>query len=156
MGGTHMCNSKFTVGALWYSPILFYKAWMKENNFTDEDIKKINPAKTYGITLLLSLIISYNLAFFLGDDKTDMAWGTTAGFLAGFGFSALIFTIVALFEQRSMEIYFNQWWLYYSLLYLDRFHTWNLAIIKHNIMAKTSGELEKEFIETAKTQTGRN
>jgi hypothetical protein len=91
------------LGALWYSPLLFYKAWMKENNFTDEDIKKVNPAKTYIITFLFSVIISYNLAFFLGDGKTDMAWGTTAGFLAGFGFSALIFSVVALFELRSWK-----------------------------------------------------
>lgn len=91
------------LGALWYSPLLFYKAWMTENNFSDEDLKKVNPAKIYGITLLLSVIISYNLAFFLGDDKTDMVWGTTAGFLAGFGFSALIFSVIALFEQRSWK-----------------------------------------------------
>ena len=89
------------LGALWYSPLLFYKAWMKENRFTEEDMKKVNPIKTYGLTLVFSLLISYNLAFFLGDEKTDMAWGATAGFLAGLGFSALIFAIIALFEQRS-------------------------------------------------------
>jgi hypothetical protein len=95
--------ANLALGALWYSPLLFYKSWMTENNFTDEDIKKVNPAKTYSITLLISVIISYNLAFFLGDAKTDMIWGTTAGFLAGFGFSALIFSVVALFEQRSLK-----------------------------------------------------
>lgn len=95
--------TNLALGALWYSPLLFYKAWMKENKFTDEDIKRVNPAKTYSITLILSIIISYNLAFFLGDDKTDMVWGTTAGFLAGFGFSALIFSVVALLEQRSWK-----------------------------------------------------
>jgi hypothetical protein len=95
--------ANLALGAIWYSPLLFYKAWMKENNFTGDDLKKFNPAKTYGITLILSLIISYNLAFFLGDNKTEIAWGTTAGFLAGFGFSALIFTIVGLFEQRSFK-----------------------------------------------------
>ncbi|MFN8888475.1 MAG: DUF1761 domain-containing protein [Cyclobacteriaceae bacterium] len=95
--------ANLALGALWYSPLLFYKAWMKENKFTDEDIKKVNPANTYSITLLISVIISYNLAFFLGDDKTDMVWGTTAGFLAGFGFSALIFSVIALFEQRSWK-----------------------------------------------------
>lgn len=95
--------ANLALGALWYSPLLFYKTWMKENKFTDEDIKKVNPVKTYSITLILSVIISYNLAFFLGDDKTDMAWGTTAGFLAGFGFSALIFSVIALFEQRSWK-----------------------------------------------------
>ena len=91
------------VGAIWYSPMLFYKAWARENKLTEEDLKKVNPAKTYGLTLLISLVISYNLAFFLGDAKTDATWGATAGFLAGFGFSALIFSIVALFEQRSWK-----------------------------------------------------
>jgi hypothetical protein len=91
------------LGALWYSPLMFYKAWMKENKFTDEDIKKVNPAKTYTLTVIFSLIICYNLAFFLGDTKTDMMWGLTAGFLAGFGFSALIFSVVALFEMRSRK-----------------------------------------------------
>jgi hypothetical protein len=98
--------ANLALGALWYSPLLFYKEWMKENKLTDEDIKNVNPAKTYSITLLISVIISYNLAFFLGDDKTDMIWGTTAGFLAGFGFSALIFSVVALFEQRSWKYIF--------------------------------------------------
>lgn len=69
-------------------------------------MKHVNPAKTYGVTFVLALIISYNLAFFLGDAKTDMAWGATAGFLAGFGFSAMIFTIIALFEQRSWKYIF--------------------------------------------------
>ena len=94
--------ANLVVGAIWYSPMLFYKAWMKENKLTEETIKqKFNPLKMYGLSFILSLIISYNLAFFLGDDKTNASWGATAGFLAGFGFSALIFAVVALFEMRS-------------------------------------------------------
>ena len=96
--------ANLVVGALWYSPMLFYKAWMRENNFTEETIKqKFNPLKMYGLSFVLSLIISYNLAFFLCDVKTNASWGATAGFLAGFGFSALIFAVVALFEQRSWK-----------------------------------------------------
>lgn len=96
--------ANLVVGALWYSPMLFYKAWLKENNFTEEMIKqKFNPLKMYGLSFVLSLIISYNLAFFLGDEKTNAGWGATAGFFAGFGFSALIFAVVALFEQRSWK-----------------------------------------------------
>jgi Protein of unknown function (DUF1761) len=98
--------ANLALGALWYSPVLFYNAWKKENNLTDEQLKKINPAKVYGISFILSVIISYNMAFFLGDSKTDMAWGTTAGFLTGFGFAALIFAIVALFEMRSWKYIF--------------------------------------------------
>lgn len=93
-------------GALWYSPVMFYNAWKKESNFTDEQLKSINPAKVYGVSFILSVIICYNMAFFLGDNKTDMIWGTTAGLLAGFGFAALIFAVVALFEQRSWKYIF--------------------------------------------------
>lgn len=91
------------LGALWYSPMMFYKAWKTANNLTDEQLKTVNPAVTYTLAFIFSLIISYNMAFFLGDAQTDWQWGATAGFLAGFGFSALIFTIIALFELRSWQ-----------------------------------------------------
>ena len=92
--------SDFAVGALWYSPLMFYKPWMKANNFTLADLEKGNPAVIYGLTLVCSFIISYNLAFFLGDAKTDAVWGLTAGFLAGLGWSAMGLWIIALFERR--------------------------------------------------------
>jgi Protein of unknown function (DUF1761) len=91
------------LGALWYSPVLFYKAWLKETGLNEEDLKKMNPAKVYGLTFVLAILMSYNLAFFLGDDKTDAAWGATAGFLAGFGWASLIFAVIGLFEQRSWK-----------------------------------------------------
>lgn len=98
--------ANLALGALWYSPLLFYKAWKKENSFSDEQLKNINPAKVYGITFISSVIISYNMVFFLGDAKTDMAWGATAGFLTGFGFCALSFTVISLFELRSWKYIF--------------------------------------------------
>ncbi len=91
------------LGALWYSPALFFNAWKKENNLTDEQLRQSNPAKTYGISFLMAYIMSYNLAFFLGDAATDWKWGLTAGFLAGFGWAAAIFTSIALFEQKSWK-----------------------------------------------------
>jgi hypothetical protein len=94
------------LGAIWYSPALFYNAWKQENKLTDEQIKHSNPTKTYGITFLLAYLMSYNLAFFLGDAKTDWQWGLTAGFLAGFGWAAAIFTVIALFEQKSWKYIF--------------------------------------------------
>lgn len=93
-------------GAIWYSPALFYNSWKKENNLTDDDIKKSNPIKTLGISFLLAYLMSYNLAFFLGDANTDWQWGLTAGFLAGFGWAAAIFTAIALFEQKSWKYIF--------------------------------------------------
>ncbi len=95
--------ANLALGAIWYSPLMFYRSWLKENNFSEELLKKLNTGKVYTIVLILSLGMSYNMAFFLGDNKTDMVWGAAAGFLTGFGFSALIFTVIALFEMRSWK-----------------------------------------------------
>ena len=93
--------ANLALGALWYSPALFYKAWSHETNLTEEQLSTSNPLKTYGLTFLFAWVMSYNLAFFLGDSATTSIWGATAGFLAGFGWSTLIFAVIALFEQRS-------------------------------------------------------
>lgn len=95
--------SDFVVGALWYSPLMFYKGWMSANNFKEEDLAGGNKAVTFGGTFVLALVISYNLAAFLGDSGTDLMWGVTAGLLAGLGWAAAAFAIVALFEQRSLK-----------------------------------------------------
>ena len=91
------------LGALWYSPVLFFSAWQRENGLTDEQVAKANPLKTYSLTLVLSWIISYNLAFFLGDSKTNWRWGLGAGLLAGVGWADTMFVIISLFEQRSFK-----------------------------------------------------
>ena len=93
--------SDLLVGALWYSPLLFYKPWRDANGFTDEGIKKaLNPAKTYGLTCLFALIISYNLGFFLGTPDMNASQGAIYGLLTGL-WAALAFMIVGLFEQRN-------------------------------------------------------
>lgn len=91
------------LGALWYSPALFFKAWQKEAGLSDEQVARANPAKTYSLTFLLAWIISYNLAFFLGASQTNWQWGLAAGLLAGAGWASTMFVIISLFEQRSFK-----------------------------------------------------
>lgn len=91
----------FLLGGLWYSPLLFYKAWMAENHFTEEDLKRGSSAKIYGFSFLWSLIMATNLALYLNNPATDAAWGATAGFLAGFGWAAMMIFVVGLFERKS-------------------------------------------------------
>ncbi len=91
------------LGALWYSPILFGKIWQQEVGLSDEELAKINPAKVYGLSFLLAWIMSYNLAFFLGDNSTTWQWGIAAGLLAGIGWVAAMYITISLFEQRSLK-----------------------------------------------------
>ena len=91
--------SAFAVGGLWYSPVLFQKAWKKANRFGAGEPPAASP-KIFAIAFLLSLVMAFNLAMFLNDPKTNLAWGATAGFLAGFGWVLMGIGVVALFERR--------------------------------------------------------
>ncbi len=93
--------SNFLIGGLWYSPLLFGKQWMAENNFTEENLKKSNMSKIFITTFLFSFIMAFNLAMFLNDDKTTTSWGVIAGFLAGFGWVAMSMFIIGQFERKT-------------------------------------------------------
>ena len=95
--------SNFLIGGLWYSPLLFGKIWMQENKFTEEDLKKSNMGKIFGLTFLFSFVIAFNLAMFLNDSNTTTSWGAIAGFLAGFGWVAMSQFIIGQFERKSFR-----------------------------------------------------
>lgn len=92
--------SNFMLGGLWYSPVLFGKAWQKENGLDDESLKK-GSGRVFGFAFLWSVVMSFNLAMFLADEKTDAIWGMSAGFLAGFGWVAMAIFTIGLFERKS-------------------------------------------------------
>ena len=97
--------SSFLVGGIWYSPIMFQKAWVADNKLNEADLKAGNKLKIFGMTAIFSLIMAANLAAFLADAKTDLAWGTTAGALAGiWTFSAI--ATMSLFELKSWRLIF--------------------------------------------------
>ncbi len=91
--------SAFVVGALWYSPFLFGAAWKKANCFGTNEPPAAS-GKIFATSFVLSLVMAVNLALFLNDPKTTLAWGATAGFLAGFGWVAMGIGVVSLFERR--------------------------------------------------------
>jgi Protein of unknown function (DUF1761) len=93
--------STFVLGGLWYSPLLFGKAWTRANNFTESDIQGFSKARMFGWSFIFSLIMSLNLAMFLAAPNTNATWGMTAGALAGFGWVAMAIGVISVFENRS-------------------------------------------------------
>ena len=96
--------SAFVVGGVWYSPLLFVRAWMKEAGLDDEVLGKRNMGVVYGSAFVLLLIISFNLAAFLAGPP-NLAWGLTAGALAGVGWVATGLGVTYLFEARSFRLF---------------------------------------------------
>jgi hypothetical protein len=95
--------SMFLIGGLWYSPVLFGKVWLRANGFSQETLEKSgSKLRAFGGGFVLALIMAANLAFFLASPDTTLAWGITAGALAGAGWAAAGLAVVALFEQRPL------------------------------------------------------
>lgn len=93
--------STFILGGLWYSPMLFGKAWMRVNSFTEADLQKFSKARMFGWSFVFSLVMALNLAMFLAGPTTNTVWGMTAGALAGFGWVAMAIAVVGVFENKS-------------------------------------------------------
>jgi hypothetical protein len=94
--------SSFLIGGLWYSPILFARAWMRETGLSEEELGK-GAGRAFGGAFVLSLIVALNLAMLLGG-KASITDGLTYGALAGVGFSAAPLAIIFLFERRSTAL----------------------------------------------------
>jgi Protein of unknown function (DUF1761) len=107
--------SAFVLGGVWYSPALFGKAWMKENNFTAEDIKSRNKGKVFGLSLLLTLLMSVNLAMYLNTPNINFQLGLLYGLLAGVWVFCGI-AMVALFELKTAKyIFINGGYCFFAL-----------------------------------------
>lgn len=96
--------STFVIGGVWYSPILFASAWMKENGFKEEEMKNANMGKIFSLSFILEVVIGFNLAMFLSDSPPDLAWGAIAGFLAAVWVAAAM-GITYLFERKSFKLF---------------------------------------------------
>jgi Protein of unknown function (DUF1761) len=96
--------STFLIGGLWYSPAVFGKAWMRENGFSEADLKKGNMAKIFGLAFVLGLVAAVNLAMFLGPD-TGLGMGALYGFMTGFGWVAMFIGTHYLFERKSFTLF---------------------------------------------------
>lgn len=51
--------STFIVGFIWYHPKVFGNAWMKAEGLTEEQLKKGNMAKIFGLSFVFAFIASF-------------------------------------------------------------------------------------------------
>jgi hypothetical protein len=124
------------VGFVWYHPKVFGTIWMRENNFTQEDLRKGNMLKIFGLTYIFSVMISMTLlsltvhqsgavsmvggppalesaqpSFKAFMDDYGLRYrtfkhGVLHGFLSGLFFAFPIIGINGLFERKSWKYIF--------------------------------------------------
>ena len=96
--------ASFILGGLWYSPMLFGKAWQREAGLSDAQLAGGNMALIFGLSFVLALVASFVFAMFLGP-RPPMALGLGAGFSAGLCWVASSFGINYLFERKSLKLF---------------------------------------------------
>ena len=96
--------SSMILGGLWYSPVLFGKAWSAASGVTEAQQQSANMAKIMGTAFVLAVIGAAVFAMFLGPRPAPM-FATMAGLSAGLCWVAGSFGINYLFEQRSMKLF---------------------------------------------------
>jgi hypothetical protein len=94
----------FAIGSIWYSPVLFSKAWMKELKLTRDDLKRANIPLIFGGTFVLQFIAALVLDMFIGLSSTWIQ-GLVSGVIVGLGWISTTLGINYLYGGKSLKLY---------------------------------------------------
>lgn len=94
----------FLIGGIWYSPAVFGRQWIALNGFTEQDLKARSMGRVFGLSFMLALVMTVNLAMFLGPSPS-LGFCVAAGAAAGVGWSAAGLGIIYLFEGRPLGLW---------------------------------------------------
>jgi hypothetical protein len=99
------------LGFLWYSPLLFAKAWTREMGYDPNDKAKVDEMKksagpAYAGSLAASFLSAFTLALILhGMRAESLHFGLMASFHIWLGFVATVQFTGALFAKQSMKLF---------------------------------------------------
>lgn len=98
------------IGAFWYSPVGFGKAWMKLSGVTEADMQKAKErgmTKSYALAFMAVLIMAYVTAVIVSlAGALSIFDGAMVGFWIWLGFIATSFVNSVLWEQKPFKLYF--------------------------------------------------
>jgi hypothetical protein len=109
----------FLLGALWYSPLLFAKAWVRAQGHTPEKVAAMQAkaARTYASSFVAFLVIAAVLRVFLAHLGVDSVHeGAGWGFHAWLGFAAPISFTAHLYSDKPAAAFLID--TGYQLVYL--------------------------------------
>ena len=103
--------STMILGFLWYSPLLFAKAWTREMGYDPNDKAKMDEMRksagpAYAGSLVANLLSAFTLALILhGMRAESLHFGLMASFHIWLGFVATVQFTGALFAKQSMKLF---------------------------------------------------
>jgi hypothetical protein len=96
--------SSFLVGGLWYSPVLFGRAWNLESGRDPKGEAGGHPARVFGLSFLFSLVAALAFAWWLGP-APPLGHALSHGLVAGAALVAASFGINYQFANRSFTLW---------------------------------------------------
>jgi hypothetical protein len=97
------------IGALWYSPLLFGKIWIKSMKFTKKDLDKAKEkgmAKSYAIGFVAVLISAFVLSNVINAMRAStLLDGALIGFWVWLGFVATVMLNMVLWDSKPVQLY---------------------------------------------------
>ena len=96
------------IGALWYSPLLFGKMWMRMTGISAENMGKMGRSvwQAYASSFVGALVMAYVLAHIIDfAEATTAIAGIAGGFWCWLGFVATTSLATVFFERRSWDLY---------------------------------------------------
>ena len=96
--------SAFVLGGLWYSPVMFAKAWQHDTGLSDEQLNAASKGRIFGTSFILIAIGAIIFSMFVGPDP-ELGFALGAGSSVGFAWVAASFGVNYLFELKSMRLF---------------------------------------------------
>ena len=91
------------IGAIWYSPLLFAKAWMGAVGKSPEDLGAQTPALITSLILAVPTAVAMALVVAWSGASTVVE-GLSVGFIVGIGFALAMNATNAVFEGRPLTL----------------------------------------------------
>jgi hypothetical protein len=98
----------FVIGALWYSPLLLGKAWVKAHGHTPEKIEAMRASmgRSYAVSFACYLVMAAAMSVLIG--RMNIAFvlgGVKLGAIIGLGFAATIGLTANMFSEKPLAAY---------------------------------------------------
>ena len=96
------------IGAIWYSPLMFHKFWVKAHGFSEERVALLQKAagKAFLVSLLCYLVMAFVLAILVSyAGATTLQEGAALGFLVWLGFLATLGMTAHMFSEKRLSTY---------------------------------------------------
>ncbi len=93
------------IGALWYSPLMFAKAWVRAHGYSAEKLAALqaNAGRAYAGSFLAFVVIAFVLHIFLSHLGADSFWsGAGWGFHVWVGFALPIGFAATLHSEKPL------------------------------------------------------